>query len=303
MSVTPIIDCHTHAYPKEVVDVPREWALARGERHWADVVAPEDRPSIQGWSDPESMLAAMDAAGVEQAVILGWYWEQESTCRWHNQVMAQWIQVAPSRLRAFAAIYPNENVLDQLEEAHSLGLSGVGELHLGVQGFDAKNPHWHAMTEWCVHHNWPVNCHATEMAGHKHPGSIPTPVQNFVEMAEAAPDLKLILAHWGGGLAFFEQNPRLRKLLKNVYYDSSASPLLYDMRVFRQMADLVGIEKLLFGSDYPLRLYPRKQKSPDMSRYLESLRQESGFNPGELVALLGGNFQRLMGGWHTTQAS
>jgi len=295
MLTTTIIDCHTHAYPKEVVEVPRAWALERGETHWADVVAPQDRPSIQGWSDPQSMLAAMDAAGVERAVLLGWYWEQEATCRWHNDVMTEWIQAAPERLSAFAAIYPNADVIDQLEQARSQGLCGVGELHLGVQGFDADNPHWKAMAEWCVAHDWPINCHATEMAGHKHPGSVPTPVQNFVEMAEASPDLKLILAHWGGGLAFFEQNPRLRRLLTNVYYDASASPLLYDMGVFQQMAALVGPDKLLFGSDYPLRLYPRRQKTPDMTRYLEQIRESSGFTESELEGFLGGNFQRLMG--------
>jgi predicted TIM-barrel fold metal-dependent hydrolase len=254
-----IIDCHTHAYPSELVTNPRDWAKAQRESHWADLVAPVDRPSIQGWSNLDSMLASMDLACVDQAVLLGWYWEHESTCRWHNEAMAKWMQAAPERLIGFAAIYPNENVIDQLETAKNLGFRGVGELHLGVQDFDTAKSHWQAMARWCVENDWPINCHATEAAGHDHPGSFPTPLQDFVCLAEAEPDLKLILAHWGGGLAFFEQNPKLRKSLENVYYDCAASPLLYDMDIFRNMVGLVGIDKLLFGSDYPLRVFPQSR--------------------------------------------
>ena len=289
-----IIDCHTHAYPSELVTNPRDWAMTQGESHWAELIAPLDRPSIQGWSDLDSMLVSMDAACVDQAVLLGWYWEHESTCRWHNEAMAKWMQAAPKRLIGFAAIYPNENVIDQLEAAKSMGFRGVGELHMGVQDFDRAGLHWQAMARWCVENDWPINCHATETAGHNHPRSIPTPLQDFVHLAETEPDLKLILAHWGGGLAFFEQNPKLRKTLKNVYYDCAASPLLYNMRIFKQMVELVGIDKLIFGSDYPLRIFPRLEKSPEMIRYLRTIREESGLSESHLSNLLGANFARMM---------
>jgi predicted TIM-barrel fold metal-dependent hydrolase len=293
-----IIDAHTHVYPAEVIANPRAWAEARGESHWADLVAPTDRPSIQGWSNPESMLADMDACGVEQAVLLGWYWTRESTCRWHNEVMAEWRAIAPDRFIAFAAIVPNENVIDQLESAQALGFRGVGELHFGVQSFDTDNRHWQALAEWCLAHGWPVNFHATETAGKHTPDSVPTPLQEFVRMAEAHPELTMILAHWGGGLPFFEQNPKVRKILRNVYYDSAASPLLYDTGIFRRMIDLVGIEKLVFGSDYPLRVYPRLQKKPDMRTVIERIQQESGLDEGELQTFLGNTFEQLLGRCH-----
>lgn len=293
MDTPPIIDCHTHAYPAEVVAAPRAWAEAQGELHWAELVAPSDRKSIQGWSDPEGMLTAMDAAGVAQAVLLGWYWTQECVCRWHNAVMAEWIQSAPDRFIGFAAIFPNENVVDQLEAAKAMGFRGAGEMHIGVQGLDEARLHWETMAKWCASEGWPINFHVTETAGHEHPGAIATPLQEFVRMAEAQPDLKMILAHWGGGLAYFEQNPRLRQILKNVHYDTAASPLLYDVSIFKQMVGLVGIEKLLFGSDFPLRIYPRRQKLPEMTRFIAAIRDEGGLDDAELSALLGGNFLRL----------
>ncbi len=294
MSSSLIIDCHTHAYPDEVVKDPRSWAQARCEYHWAELVSPEDRKSIQGWATLTGMLESMDRAGVDRAVLLGWYWEHESTCRWHNQLMSEWIKECPDRLLGFAAIYPNENVIDQLELAADLGFCGVGELHIGVQKFDASSPYWSAMADWCVAQKWPINFHVTEAAGHDHPGSVPSPLQSFVQLARSAPELKMILAHWGGGLPFFEQNPKIRETLKNVYYDVAASPLLYDIDIFQRMVNLVGADKILFGSDYPLRVYPRNQKTPDMEMYIQEIQKESGLSDNELDRIFGRNFAHLI---------
>lgn len=290
-----IIDCHTHCYPPEVIQDPRGWATARKEHHWAELVDPSDRKSIQGWSNPDTMLRAMDSAGVDQAVLLGWYWENEATCRWHNRAIAQWVAQAPDRFIGFAAILPNENVIDQLESAKALELRGVGELHFNVQQFDAASPSWKALADWCVANNWPVNLHVTEAAGHDHPGSVATPLNQIVRMAEQSPELTLILAHLGGGLPFFELNPRLRKALRNVYYDTAATPLLYDIAILQQVIELVGIEKLLIGSDYPLRLYPKQQKEPDMTRFLHQIQTEARLSETQLNAALGENFRRLLG--------
>ncbi|PXA05229.1 hypothetical protein DDZ13_04515 [Coraliomargarita sinensis] len=285
-----IIDCHTHCYPEEVVADPRKWAEARRELHWADLVAPEGRKSIQDWADPKKFLQAMDQAGVDRAVLLGWYWENEASCRWHNEVIAEWVRAAPKRFIGFAAILPNENVIEQLELAQSMGLRGVGELHPGVQGFDSESEHWQTLARWCAAHHWPVNCHATSENGPDHPSSVPTPLQDYMKMAAETSGLNLILAHWGGGL------PRhtTQALPANLYFDCSASPLLYRMSVFREIMDKAGPDHVLFGSDYPLRIYPRRRRSAEMKTFLDAIRDEAGLDEAERAALLGGNFQRLV---------
>ena len=293
-----LIDSHTHCYPEEAGRDPRVWARKLGESHWAGLVAPEDRPSIQGWASPEQMLTAMDAVGVDRAVLLGWYWERSETCRLNNRWIAEWVARAPDRFIGFAAVQPADDaatVQSLLEEAGALGLRGVGELHFGVQGFTPDSPGWEIVANWCNKHSWPVNFHATEAAGHDHPGSTPTPLNTFIRIAEAHPGLKMILAHWGGGLPFFERNPRIRKVLKNVWYDTAASPLLYHHDIFRTVADLVGAERILYGSDYPLRLYPAQSKTAEMRRFLESIRNDAGLREEEATAILGGNALRLFG--------
>ena len=253
--------------------------------------------SIQGWANLDETLTAMDAAGVQKAVLLGWYWENEATCRWHNELIAEWVATAPERFIGFAAIHPGgkkADVIEQCKYAQNLGLCGVGELHPGVQQFDAASEGWQALADWCVENNWPVNSHATEAVGHNLPGTVPTPLGDFVTMARAHPKLKLILAHWGGGLAFFELNPFLRKALQNVYYDTAASPLLYDASIFRRVIDSVGVDKIVFGSDYPLRLYPRSQQNPDFITFLDEIDTSSDLNSGEQKAIFYQNLQKLL---------
>ncbi|MFQ3240919.1 MAG: putative TIM-barrel fold metal-dependent hydrolase [Lentimonas sp.] len=293
-----IIDSHTHCYPPELAVDPRAWAAAKNEPHWADLVAPLGRPSIQGWATIAQTLTAMDAADVQQSVLLGWYWENEATCRWQNEVIAEWVNAAPERFIGFAAIHPGgsaESVIAQCEYALSLSLRGVGELHPGIQHFNSTSAGWLALADWCIAHNWPINCHATEAVGHDHPGSVPTPLNDFLRMAEAHPELKLILAHWGGGLAFFELNPRLRKALKNIYYDTSATPLLYEPSIFRRMIEIIGSEKILFGSDYPLRVYPRKKKTPDIATFLNAIQHEAELTDEEFETITHQNMRRLLG--------
>jgi predicted TIM-barrel fold metal-dependent hydrolase len=101
-----------------------------------------------------------------------------------------------------------------------------------------------------------------------------TGLDETVEQLERFPDQRWILAHWGGGLPFFFLNRRVAKAVSNVWYDSAASPLLYDAKVWRVVAGLVGSERILFGSDFPLRLYPRKYGPPGWANLLSELNAE-----------------------------
>ena len=144
----------------------------------------------------------MDKAAVKQSVLLGWYWEQEKNCRWQNDVTASWVKKYPERFIGYADIQPNTSsaaVINQLEYAKSLGLSGVGELHMGVQGFDSNHAGWITLANWCCSHHWPINLHVTDAAGSKQIGSSPTALNEFIAFAEGHPELCMILAHWGGG--------------------------------------------------------------------------------------------------------
>ena len=93
------------------------------------------------------------------------------------------------------------------------------------------------------------------------PVALPTPFEDFLWLAREFPDLKIILAHAGGLFPFYELNPKIRPELKNIYYDLAACPLLYEPSLYRKLIEVVGPEKILWGTDYPLRIFPKTQRA------------------------------------------
>jgi hypothetical protein len=98
--------------------------------------------------------------------------------------------------------------------------------------------------------------------------------------------MALILAHWGGGLCFYQLlKKEVPESLSHVYYDTAASPYLYEASIYAVVSRLVGHDKVLFGSDFPLL-------SPD--RYFREV-AEADLGAREVEAILGGNAGRLFG--------
>ena len=80
------------------------------------------------------------------------------------------------------------------------------------------------------------------------------------------------------------------KKLANVYYDTAASPLMYDPTVWSRVTSLVGADRVLFGSDFPLNLYPRLDERPVMARLVDEARAA-----GMADGVMGQNAARVLG--------
>lgn len=289
-----VVDSHVHLYPKEVAQDPVSWAQAQGEPGWAATVAPAGRRSIQGWADPEAAIADMDEAGIDACVILGWYWERQETCDRQNGWHAEWVRRHPGRFAAFAAVQPavGFRAVDALERALDSGLCGVGELLPQAQGFGLEDPGWRRIVETAIRRRVPINLHATDPeAG---PAAGPkTPLGAYVRLARAYPEATFILAHWGGGLAARALDEADDGLAPNLYFDTAASPLLYDIGIFRRAVDRAGASHILYGSDYPLMLYPRESRERGFRRFLDEI-EGAALDAGERQAILYGNLRRIL---------
>lgn len=293
----PIIDAHIHLYPPEVYTDPRKWGAAHNEPWWTHCVAPLDKPTIQGWATVRELLRHMDAAGVDRVVLLGWYWEHQATCDLQNRWFVDWVRAHPDRISGFATAQPTagQAALDGLERALDAGLCGIGELKAPAQGFSFTDENWAAVADLARRRELPINLHVTDPVSIPGDASaLPTPLADFVELVTRFPENCFILAHWGGGLPFYELNPRIRRLFRNVFYDTAASPLLYDCSVYRRLVDIVGAGRVLFGSDYPLLTHPRETSEPEFARSLRDA-AAGGLTPDESAALLGGNMARILG--------
>jgi predicted TIM-barrel fold metal-dependent hydrolase len=284
-----VIDAHVHLYPPEAGREPTAWAAAHGEPHWAQLCIRrrKDGNPVQGFPSVDELLRDMDAAGVAQAVLLGWYWENHTTCVEQNRFYAGCIHAHPDRLAAFATVHPAAGAaaLDEIVWAKENGFRGLGELSPHSQHVALSDPVWREVLARAGQLNLPVNLHVTDPVGRKYPGRVETPLDDFVHLAREFPQTKFILAHWGGGLAFDPEN----RALGNVWYDTAASPLMYGPDVWRRAATAVGVARILFGSDYPLILYPKIETAPAFGGLLGEARAE-----GASAAVLGGNTVALL---------
>lgn len=291
-----IIDSHVHHYPEEVVSNISAWADLHNERYWKSLVLGiEGRKSIQGWSSTKKLLYDMDAAGVDKVILQGWYWEHQKTCRVQNEFYLKCYKEHPDRFIPFVSIQARDGkcALEDLKEAYECGACGIGEIFPEAQGFAMDDANWLKIVEWTVEKNLPITMHVTEPVGHDYLGKIESPLSEYLFLAQRYPELKLILSHWGGLLPFYELNPVVRKAFKNVYYDTAASPLLYDSKIYRLVIDAVGAHKIFFGSDYPLKVFPRKQLKPDFILPLMELK-EADLSDNEYEQLVGLNIAKLL---------
>ena len=285
------IDAHVHLYPPEIAVNPAAWAATCGERHWAKLCTRRraDGRAVQGFPSVDELLREMDRADVARAVLLGWYWEKPETCAWQNRFYADCVRAHPDRLDAFATLHPRGDhggVLGEIQFAYDAGLIGLGELSPHSQGYTIDDPVFCAALTRAGELKLPVNLHVTDPAGRTYPGRIETPLADFSRLTREFPAVTFILAHWGGLLPLRDESARN---LANVFYDTAASPLMYGPDIWSRFLAVMPAERVLFGSDYPLNLYPKLDADPAMTRLIDEAK-----TGGAGEAVLRGNATRLL---------
>lgn len=257
-----LIDAHTHWHPDFVSRDPCGWARAVGEAHWGRLMAPrpDGRKNLQGFPSIEKFLRDMDAAGVERAVIQAWYWRMPENCEAVNAAVAEAVGRFPDRLSAFCAINPACGGIEaRLRRARDMGFAGIGELHDGVQGFSFSSEGFAELCGLAGDFNMPLCVHLGDPDGKDYPNKIFTDNAAVAAAAEAFPGTGFILSHWGGGEVF---KPGF-KPLKNVFYDTAANTFLYGKSAWRKIGGALA-DRMIYGSDYPLRLYPSLSAEEEM---------------------------------------
>jgi hypothetical protein len=268
-----LIDSHIHFTPPSMAENLE--AFSEQEPYWGLLITPDPvNHTQQGWSTPEQMITDMDVAGVDKVVLLGVYRQTEANTRQTNSDTLEIIRRYPDRVTGFAVVHyhPLEHALDEIKRCLDGGMSGVGELNPYGQGVSFEDPDFLKVIEACIQFDIPVNLHVSEEIGHFYLGKSTTPLIEYYRLICRYPELKVILAHWGGGMLFYEIMPEVRQNLKNVWYDTAGSPLLYPTpNIFRAALQCVSHKKILYGSDYPLLICPDRQRKADFRPFLEEI--------------------------------
>jgi predicted TIM-barrel fold metal-dependent hydrolase len=277
-----IIDCHTHIFPGEIRD-NRE-AFCQKDEGFSSIYG-NPRARIAGVED---LIASMDASGVERSVICGFPWERKDLCSLHNQYLLESASRYPDRLIAFVSLQFSDADWSgkELERRMKEGAKGVGETafyrhEMTLRDMESMKPVLTQMENQGIL----LLLHVNETIGHPYPGKGTTPLERFHELILLFPKLPFLLAHWGGGLLFYELMPEVAEAMGNVYYDTAASPFLYSKRIYKIACQIVGPGKVLFGTDFPLL---------SGQRYFKEL-EESSLPKEDRKKILGLNASRLLG--------
>lgn len=244
-----IIDSHTHVFPPELIR-RREELLGRDVTFSTMFSDPRSR-----MADAEELVATMDGAAVDLSIMVGIGWNDPGLAREANDYMIDAVRRFPLRLRGFCAVNPlwGAEAVAEVERCAAAGLSGVGELHPDTQGFDLGDRSVMAsVVEAATAAGMAILTHTSEPVGHAYAGKGSTTPAVLCRFIEAFPEATIVCAHWGGGLPFYALMPEVKEALKQVYFDSAASPFLYREEVFATVVGLVGEDRVLFGTDYPL---------------------------------------------------
>ena len=277
-----VIDSHCHILPPSFRD--RRAEIAKRDATFAALLS-DPNARIASADD---LLAAMDRDGVDQAVVMGMGWTDHQVAVEANEYIIQTVADNPGRLTGFCSVNPGwgEPAVTEAQRCFDAGLVGIGELHADTQGFDFTDVAAMApVMELARSDRLPVLVHASEPVGHQYPGKGGTTPDKLYRFIQNFPGNVIICAHWGGGLPFYSLMPEVKESLKNVYFDSAATPFLYRPEVFGVVSELAGAGKVLFASDFPLL---------EMSRPLEQARN-AGLAADVEAALLWGNAAKLFG--------
>ena len=277
-----IIDAHTHVFPPELI--AQRAALLTQEPAFAAIYRSPQAAMVTA----TEVLAAMDAAGVDAAVICAFAWTDPGRCRRANDAVLEAAARSGGRLIPFCMLQPGaggDQAAAEAERVATAGARGIGELRPAQQGYHLDGgPEAALLADLAVRHRWPLLFHVSEPLGHAYPGKAGLPLSEFAAFVAAYPRVTVIGAHWGGGWPLYAPMPEIRAALPRTFVDTAATTLLYDDTIFDAVHRSMGADRILFGSDYPLR-----DPALDLA-YIRGL----GLPPADTDAILGGNAARLL---------
>ncbi|MCL4499561.1 MAG: amidohydrolase [Chloroflexi bacterium] len=227
-----LIDFHTHVYQEAVADKViggMESFYGVKRRHDATVKALLD--SMRGVVDKAVVLPVLTKP------------EHIELNRWYAGLASE----SKGKIVPFGGLHP-ENHPSELDVFPDLGLRGL-KLQPNAQRFYPDDEHMFPIYRKAEELGLMVLFHAGNEASGP-PAEYSQP-KRFVPVLENFPGLTVILPHLGGYEAWSDV-PQLFAF-GNVYFDTAYLPGKIDEALFVELIERAGIERILFGTDFPFR--------------------------------------------------
>lgn len=276
-----IIDFHTHIFPEQICKCREKYFPFE-----SDFKLLYDSP-MSKLIGAKEMINSMDENEVDLSVIFGFPWKNSGTFKKHNDYIMESVQKYPNRFVGFCCFDThNEEAVSETLRCINNGFSGVGELAFYRHGINKDSiEQLSPIMAICREKNLPILIHTNEPIGHNYPGKTPNTMMQIYKLIKKFPFNKIVLAHWGGGIFFFNLLKKdSKEIFRNVYFDTAAAPFLYKSLICKIAIQVIGKNKILFGSDFPL-IKP--------SRYFDEFKQVE-LSDDEFDCICGKNAANLL---------
>ena len=253
-----IIDAHSHLWLKQdtVVDGQRIYTTTRGRSMFFDGERQMLPPFMaDGRNTAEVFLANMDYAQVGGAVVV-----QEVIDGCQNDYLAEVAQKYPDRffvcgmprlgLESVEAekLITADDILNDVKTLYSRGFKGIA-----IPGHRVRRPMTDLLPAMKL-------MEANKMTFSMCLADDERQIAEFQQLITECPNLRIAIGHFGLATTNNWKNQILLARNSNVFIESGGITWLYNsefypypsaVKAIREAADLVGIDKLMWGSDYP----------------------------------------------------
>jgi len=258
-----IIDCHTHIYPEKIA--------AKAVKSIGDFYG--IHMGLDG--TVETLIQGSQAAGISRCLALA-VAVDAALVRPINDFLIASVNAHRDFLYGFATLHPDmEDPGKEVERVLKAGMKGI-KLHPDMQHFSLGEGRADRLFAACEG-VCPMLFHTGDRRyRNSNPSLIPPILKKH-------PRLQLICAHFGG---YSEWDEAARCLADtNVYVDTSSSFFCLSRERARQLIDLYGEDRVLFGTDFPMW-----EAQPEIDCLLSL-----GLSDGALRKIFSENLLRLLG--------
>jgi len=246
MSNSPfIIDVHAHVYPDNLA----ERATASVGQFYG--------VQMSGNGSVAQYLEKQQSTGVTSSIIMSVALKPEQVVTINNFI-AETAQSNPT-LIGFATMHPDfADVEAEVERAISLGLEGF-KIHPDSQLVNADDPRLMRLYA-AIEGRLPIIIHAGD---YRYDFSHPRRIR---EVLHAYPNLKVNAAHFGGWSIYDMAVEYIEN--ENCFMDVSSAQMWLGPRRSRELIEIYGADRVLFGSDFPMA-YPADELERLMANHLD----------------------------------
>lgn len=292
----PVSDAHVHFFSYAFYS-----ELAR-QRKLADATA---LAPLLNWEIPpadpvelgQRWIAEIKRYGIQRACLIASIPGDEGS-------VAQTVSRFPERFFGYFMLNPKQaDAMDRMKAAcGNPGLHGVC-LFPAMHGFALSDNRSIAILEIASQHEMAVFVHCGALSvGVRNKLGLPSPFDmrfsNPLDLHPVAlqfPKIRFVIPHFGAGL--FREALMVADLCLNVYLDTSSSNhwMLYEglnlRTVFRRTLDVVGPERLLFGTDSSF--FPRGWNAAVFEQQATAL-YELGLDQAQAAQIFSRNLERML---------